>query len=168
LHIIFIVLAVSGFIAAVFAMFKDPRNIFTYVAAAILALIVLYRNLKVTLNQRKISKMEKLIPVGDEKSIEAALKAEKSVLYKHSSRCPISAKTYEEVIKFAGKNPDIPVYLLQVIEQRSLSDKVADLLKIEHQSPQIFAFRDGQLLWHASHYDITASGLQKTFDQNVK
>ena len=151
----------AGLTAAFVAMYKDPANIFVYVAAAAMALFVLYRNLRVLQTNRKTAVMETLTAIEDEAVLLTATQSEKAVLYKHSTRCPISRKVYQEVIKFADKNPDIPVYLLRVIEQRTLSNQVADIFSVAHQSPQVFVIKNGQQVWHASHYDITAAKLQE-------
>jgi bacillithiol system protein YtxJ len=160
-NVLFIILATAGLVIAFVAMFKDPKNIFTYVGAAILSLFVLYRNIKVLRANKHTTTMETLKTIEDEPTLQSALNAESAVLYKHSTRCPISANVYHEVVKFASKNPGVPVYLLKVIEQRELSIKVADTFAVEHQSPQAFVVKNGTQVWNASHYDITAAKLQE-------
>jgi bacillithiol system protein YtxJ len=105
--------------------------------------------------------MQKLTQVDSDEILKAVMQADRAVLYKHSSRCPISANVYQEVINFAGKNPDIQVYLLQVIEQHSLSDKIAEQTGVQHKSPQVIVLHKGQPVWHASHYKITVSAMQE-------
>ena len=67
----------------------------------------------------------------------------------------------EEVHQFGETHPDWPIYKLNVIERRELSDDVEDRLGIRHQSPQAFIIRDGSCVWNASHGDITAQALSR-------
>ena len=91
--------------------------------------------------------------------LEAALRAPAAVLLKHSTRCPISAAALEEVTQLRARNPDVPVYLVDVHEQRDLSDEVAERLGVAHNSPQAFVLARGVPVWQASHYSIKARKL---------
>ena len=55
----------------------------------------------------------------------------------------------------------IPVFLVDVLSQRPLSQNIAASLGIRHESPQAIVLRRGAPLWHASHYDVTADALAK-------
>jgi len=44
--------------------------------------------------------------------------------------------------------------LLDVIAHRNLSRQVADLLKVEHESPQVLLIKNGQCVFDASHTAI--------------
>jgi bacillithiol system protein YtxJ len=150
-------------IAASVAMFKDPGHIFIYVTLAIGFAIVFYRRLRVYLTNKKSAVMQTLRTIENEDALTQALQAENAVLYKHSTRCPISANVYHEVVKFAGKFPEIPVYLIKVIENRDLSNQLSDRLDVTHESPQVFVIKKGRPAWHASHYNISAAKLREQF-----
>lgn len=92
---------------------------------------------------------------------EAVLKADRAIVYKHSTRCPISAAAYDEVQKFALANPDAPLYLVDVISNRDVSRYVAEETGVQHHSPQAILLEDGKVRWHASHFDITDAVLQR-------
>lgn len=81
------------------------------------------------------------------------------VIFKHSTQCPISAAAYEEVVKFEKEN-HAPIYLIRVIEERSVSNYFASTYGVKHQSPQAIVLRDGKVHWHASHWNITAYALK--------
>jgi bacillithiol system protein YtxJ len=51
--------------------------------------------------------------------------------------------------------------VLQVIEERDLSDAAAQRLGVPHASPQAFVIRQGHCVWHASHHDITTNALDQ-------
>ena len=96
----------------------------------------------------------------DESSVDRLADAATAVLLKHGATCPISAHARQEVASFASSHPDLPTYGLEVTENSSLSAYVAQKLGVRHESPQALVLREGKVVWHASHYDITADRLE--------
>ena len=94
--------------------------------------------------------------IDDQNTLDEALAADRAVLYKHSTRCPVSSYVIGEVYQFAETHPDWNIYILKVVERRALSNAVADELGVTHQSPQAFVIRQGACVWHASLSVITA------------
>lgn len=82
-------------------------------------------------------------------------------LFKHSRTCPVSAAARFEVEDYAKAHPGNAVGLIVVQDHRGASDRAAERLAVEHQSPQIFLLRDGRLLWNASHGAITREAMQR-------
>jgi bacillithiol system protein YtxJ len=80
------------------------------------------------------------------------------LLFKHSTQCPISAAAYEQVLKFELES-DVPVYMVRVIEERPVSNAIAERFDVKHQSPQVIVLRRGAVKWHASHWDVTKDAL---------
>lgn len=99
--------------------------------------------------------------VTDAAALAAALGGPRAVLFKHSTRCPVSAYAIGEVMDFAGTHPEWPVYVVRVIEQRTLSDETAERLQVRHESPQAFVLHRGRLCWHGSHNEVTAEALAR-------
>lgn len=95
--------------------------------------------------------------IGDEADLEKALQSELAIIFKHSTVCPASAVAMEEMRSFSSSDATVPVYLLDVRQQRPLSVKTATYLGVEHESPQVIIVRGGVAAWHASHYGITAA-----------
>lgn len=77
-------------------------------------------------------------------------------VYKHSTACPISAAAAEVV---RGYPFDRPLYWVNVIEQRPLSNWVAETCGVRHQSPQLLKISGGRVEQHWSHFAITAANL---------
>lgn len=94
-------------------------------------------------------------------TIGEALSAERAVLYKHSSRCAICSFARWQVGRFADRHGDVPVYLLDVLEDRALSDRVAERLGVRHESPQAIVVRDGDVIWTGSHFAVRAGVLER-------
>jgi bacillithiol system protein YtxJ len=76
------------------------------------------------------------------------------VIFKHSLTCPISAAAYQEMLAFDGD-----VALLEIQRSRALSREVEDRLGVEHESPQVIILNNGQVVWNASHFNITAAAV---------
>ncbi|QPA30923.1 bacillithiol system redox-active protein YtxJ [Thermaerobacillus caldiproteolyticus] len=85
-------------------------------------------------------------------------------LFKHSTSCPISAKAYEEFQAFV-KETDTPAAVFLVIEDRLVSNKIAEEFGIKHESPQIFLLEDGKVRWNASHWKITRESIKEALTQ---
>ncbi len=83
------------------------------------------------------------------------LSAEKPVvLFKHSMTCPISSDVYYEV-----SNADAEINLVIVQTARDVSNQIAERTGIRHESPQAIVLKNGQAVYHASHYDVTAEDI---------
>lgn len=95
--------------------------------------------------------------VREARALAAA--GEPTVLFKHSATCSISISVKREYDAFVRQHPHIPTRLVVVQQERPLSNAIADVLKVRHESPQALVVRDGQVLWHASHHRITADRL---------
>ena len=98
-------------------------------------------------------------PIRSETDLDAALDREVAVLYKHSPLCGLSARAAVEVRSFMRERPEVPVYHVDVISDRSLSRLVAERLGVRHESPQALVLHDGEVTWHGSHRSVTASAL---------
>ena len=75
-------------------------------------------------------------------------------VFKHSTTCGVSAGAAREV---RAMETELPIYWINVREQRELSNWVAETYQVTHESPQLILIRDGkaQSVW--SHYDIHRS-----------
>lgn len=76
------------------------------------------------------------------------------LIFKHSTRCSVSAVVKSRLER--SKEPqDIDFYYLDLIGFRPVSNKIANLFGINHQSPQVLLIRDGQCVYDESHMGIT-------------
>lgn len=88
------------------------------------------------------------------------------LLFKHSTRCPISAAAREQVARFAAEMAEAECREILVVEQRSLSLLIAEEIGVTHASPQALLLKARQAVWHASHYAITARALHEAYTAN--
>ena len=92
---------------------------------------------------------------------DALLAAPTALVYKHSTRCPISAMAYRQIGELTRTHPDAPIYMVDVHSGRDVSDYISTKLGVTHHSPQAVLLRDGRAVWHAEHFDIKATILAK-------
>jgi bacillithiol system protein YtxJ len=87
------------------------------------------------------------------------------VLFKHSTTCPISARAHHQMAKLPA---DVAGQISLVVVQRAreLSRRVAEQTGIRHESPQAIILRNGQAVWSASHFDITAEAVEQAVREN--
>lgn len=80
------------------------------------------------------------------------------VIFKHSTRCSISATALDRFERaWAKSNPDSTVkpYLLDLISHRDISGSIAEVFEVEHESPQIILVKNGASVFNESHYGIS-------------
>lgn len=84
------------------------------------------------------------------------------LLFKHSTRCPISAAAHREVETYLNDSPNAEVTygLIYVVEDREVSNEAADRLNVQHASPQVVLVKDGQSVWNTSHSALTSNALK--------
>jgi bacillithiol system protein YtxJ len=88
----------------------------------------------------------------------------KVLIFKHSKECIISRKSMDEFIKFYKFNPDRFYYIVvDVIENRDLSKKIADDYKIIHQSPQTLLIQNNKCIYNESHSNINFNDINKSY-----
>ncbi len=83
------------------------------------------------------------------------------LLYKHSPLCGLCDIAIAEVEQFVAAHPDVPVWMVDVISQRPTSRGIAELLQVEHESPQVIMVRNGIAVWHGSHRRVTKVRLEE-------
>lgn len=83
--------------------------------------------------------------------------AEYSIIYKHSPRCMTSLMAYRQLKSevSAAQNIALPIYIVDVINNRKESRAIADHFKVEHQSPQLLVVKNGACVYDSSHEDIS-------------
>lgn len=58
----------------------------------------------------------------------------------------------------AASDVEIPIYIVDVVQNRKESMAIAAAFQVEHESPQILVVRNGQCLYDASHEEVSLSG----------
>lgn len=82
------------------------------------------------------------------------------VIFKHSTRCSVSSVALNRLQK-AGFSEQIDFYYLDLIANRNISNKIAELFKIQHESPQILLIKDGKCIYDESHLGISMDEIEE-------
>lgn len=88
----------------------------------------------------------------------------KHLLFKHSTTCPISAKANEEFQAYVSDAENTSAAMVLVIEDRPVSNHIAEEFDIKHESPQIFLIEDGKVRWNTSHWKITKDSIKEAIN----
>src|SRR5688500_5203697 len=80
-------------------------------------------------------------------------KQKPQVIFKHSNRCSISSVALQRLQR-ASQPGEIDFYFLDLIRYRALSNKIAEVFKVRHESPQVLLIKDGKCIFHESHLSI--------------
>lgn len=105
------------------------------------------------------------IPLQEEGQLSAIKEQSKlktQVLFKHSTTCGISRM----VLNMFTSNYDVQegqmdLYFLDLHAHRNVSNKIAEVFNVVHQSPQLIVIKDGQVVFHTSHGAISDIDLKK-------
>lgn len=76
------------------------------------------------------------------------------VIFKHSTRCSISAFAKHRFELGWPDEPKASAWLLDLIRFREISNEIAHRYGVAHESPQVIVLAGGQAVYHASHMDI--------------
>lgn len=80
-------------------------------------------------------------------------KTKYQAIFKHSTRCGISSGVLRQFERQENVE-EIDFYYLDLLRFRAISDEIANRFGVIHQSPQLVVLKDGEVVAHASHYDI--------------
>ena len=80
-------------------------------------------------------------------------KEKPQVIFKHSNRCSISSVALQRLQR-ANQSGEIDFYFLDLIRYRSVSNKISEVFKVHHESPQVLLIKNGKCIFHESHLSI--------------
>jgi len=87
------------------------------------------------------------------------------VLFKHSTACPISSRAWREIQNYIQESSDeVLVGMIKVIESRPVSSQATEKLGCKHQSPQVLLLSDRQVIWQASHQEVTQVSISEAVE----
>jgi bacillithiol system protein YtxJ len=78
------------------------------------------------------------------------------LIFKHSNRCNISRTTLDRLERHwnEGEMAGVKPYFLDLINHRVLSNLLAEVFNVEHESPQIILIEKGKSILNLSHFEI--------------
>ncbi len=82
-------------------------------------------------------------------------------IFKHSTRCPISAVAFDEFRQFADSYPDSANFTyIDHLQYPEISKLLEKTTSIKHETPQVIYFSHGIVKWTASHNAINKEALK--------
>ncbi len=90
------------------------------------------------------------------------------LLFKHSVTCGTSAQAYDELVAHLSTGQHATQHVIVTVQtHRELSDAVATRFKVRHETPQTLLIYKGEVVWDASHFNVTAETIKAAIDQFV-
>jgi len=109
------------------------------------------------------------IPLDKEEQLDTIIgqsREQPVVIFKHSTRCNISSMALGRLERAQTPGQTL-FYLLDLIRYRSLSNRVAEVFGVHHESPQVLLIRDGVCTYHESHSAITMDDLAERTENGM-
>lgn len=101
------------------------------------------------------------IPLTEEAQLDAIIEQSKSkpvAIFKHSTTCSISAMAKDRMEREQAPE-GVDFYYLDLLRYRPISNKIAEVFHVHHESPQILLIKDGECTYDESHNGITMDEL---------
>lgn len=103
------------------------------------------------------------IPLTEEAQLDNIITESKTqpvVIFKHSTTCSISAMAKGRMDR--EEAPDgVKFYYLDLLRYRPISNKIAEVFHVHHESPQLLLIKDGECTYDESHNGISMAELEE-------
>jgi bacillithiol system protein YtxJ len=76
------------------------------------------------------------------------------LVFKHSTRCNISAAALSRIERNWNESENIEPWFLDLLKFRDLSQAIAEKYGVRHESPQALIIRNGECVFSQSHMEI--------------
>jgi len=88
------------------------------------------------------------------------------IIFKHSTRCGISSMAKHQLEHdWDIDEEQVDMYYLDLIAHRDISNQIADLTGVVHQSPQIIILLNGKAVFDTSHHAISVARIKAALEQ---
>jgi bacillithiol system protein YtxJ len=83
-----------------------------------------------------------------------------TIVFKHSNTCGISSRAYAEMSRLGR-----PLGIVIVQNARAVSEDIEKRTGIAHETPQLLIFRNGEVVFTASHGQIRAEAVAAALEE---
>lgn len=102
-----------------------------------------------------------------EKAIELSFQTNDGVaIFKHSKRCSISSVAKTRLSSFWDFKEDLPIFILDLIIFRDISNLIASKFDVQHESPQLLIIKKGKCIYNASHMAISVKSVHAELESH--
>lgn len=86
------------------------------------------------------------------------------MILKHSTTCSISSTALNRLERNWKQETvgELKPYYLDLLKLRPVSNEIATMFGVEHQSPQLLVIQNGECTYSATHFDISFAELTAT------
>lgn len=90
------------------------------------------------------------------------------LFFKHSNTCGISQRAFGEFERYlqSAESSTVRNCVIVIQTAREVSNELARLTAIQHESPQAILIRDGKVVWNDSHMALKSDALKSAVSQN--
>lgn len=103
----------------------------------------------------------KLTTESQLETIKAESVQQPVLIFKHSTRCSISAMALSRMERNWDDAAGIKPYYLDLIVNRPVSNQIVDVFGVDHESPQVLLIQNGECVYDASHMSISFNALKQ-------
>jgi len=83
------------------------------------------------------------------------------LIFKHSTRCNLSATIYDHLRNWDLAKKAVPIHYLDLIAYRQVSDYIEKHFGILHESPQIILLHGGKPVYDEDHFRIQGEKIEE-------
>ncbi|MES2798462.1 MAG: bacillithiol system redox-active protein YtxJ [Bacteroidota bacterium] len=91
---------------------------------------------------------------------DAFLGATPTIVFKHSTRCSISNMALKRFESNWENHQTVQLMMLDLLNFRAISNEIATITGVEHQSPQLLLVHHGKVHYHQSHNGIDIAAIK--------
>ena len=95
-----------------------------------------------------------LVSIEQLNAIREASNQVPQVIFKHSTRCSISSMALNRLERELAPENAV-FYYLDLLQYRSVSNEVAEMFQVHHESPQVLVIKNGTCIYDESQYGIS-------------
>jgi len=95
-----------------------------------------------------------LVSIEQLNAIREASNQVPQVIFKHSTRCSISSMAMNRLERDLAPENAV-FYYLDLLQYRSVSNEVAEMFQVHHESPQVLVIKNGTCIYDESQYGIS-------------
>ena len=86
------------------------------------------------------------------------------LIFKHSTRCSISSMAKNRLDRTEAPG-GVEFHFLDLIAHRSISNRIAEIFNVAHESPQVLLIKNGECIYDESHSGISMDEIMEQVNQ---
>jgi len=111
--------------------------------------------------EEKVLPWQPLTELQQLDEIEVKSHKKTQIIFKHSTTCGISKMAMKQFVGSYDIDANFDLYYLDLLNYREVSNETGFKFQVVHQSPQLLIIKNGVVVAHASHGNISDLDLLK-------